>query len=50
MKESLRTIKTMAGSKKHFLKTLDYQPVALGTKSLPDENKLDLKPPTRLEQ
>ena len=31
------------------LKALDYQPVELETKSLSDENKLDLKQPTQLE-
>ena len=32
------------------MKVLDYQPVELETKSLSDENKLDLKQPTQLEQ
>ena len=32
------------------LKPLDYQPVKLGTKSLSDENRSDLKQPTQLKQ
>ena len=36
------------GTKK--LKVLDYQPVKLGTKSLSDENRLDIKQPTKLKQ
>ena len=31
------------------MKALDYQPVELETKSLSDENKLDLKQPAQLE-
>ena len=36
------------GTKK--LKVLDYQPVKLGAKSLSDENRLDIKQPTKLKQ